>query len=90
VSYQPPLDSSIAGGQLEGATPPRKLGKVVLAYSGGLDTSCIVPWLKENYDCEVIAFAATSASRTTSPRSRTRRSPAAPASATSTTSARSS
>ena len=53
-----PLDSSIAGGQLEGATPPRTLGKVVLAYSGGLDTSCIVPWLKENYDCEVIAFAA--------------------------------
>lgn len=29
--------------------------KVVLAYSGGLDTSCIIPWLKENYDCEVIA-----------------------------------
>lgn len=29
--------------------------KVVLAYSGGLDTSIIVPWLKENYDCEVIA-----------------------------------
>ena len=28
--------------------------KVVLAYSGGLDTSVIVPWLKENYDCEVI------------------------------------
>jgi len=32
--------------------------KVVLAYSGGLDTSIIIPWLKENYDCEVIAFAA--------------------------------
>lgn len=32
--------------------------KVVLAYSGGLDTSAIVPWLKENYDCEVVAFAA--------------------------------
>lgn len=32
--------------------------KVVLAYSGGLDTSVIIPWLKENYDCEVIAFAA--------------------------------
>jgi argininosuccinate synthase len=32
--------------------------KVVLAYSGGLDTSAIVPWLKENYHCEVIAFAA--------------------------------
>ncbi|MBC7242537.1 MAG: argininosuccinate synthase, partial [Anaerolineae bacterium] len=32
--------------------------KVVLAYSGGLDTSIIVPWLKENYGCEVIAFTA--------------------------------
>lgn len=31
--------------------------KVVLAYSGGLDTSAIVPWLRENYDCEVIAYA---------------------------------
>ena len=31
--------------------------KVVLAYSGGLDTSIIIPWLKENYDCEVIAMA---------------------------------
>lgn len=30
-------------------------GKVVLAYSGGLDTSIIVPWLKDNYDLEVIA-----------------------------------
>jgi len=30
--------------------------KVVLAYSGGLDTSIIIPWLKENYACEVIAF----------------------------------
>jgi argininosuccinate synthase len=32
--------------------------KVVLAYSGGLDTSIIIPWLKENYGCEVIAFCA--------------------------------
>ena len=32
--------------------------KVVLAYSGGLDTSVIVPWLKENYGCEVITFTA--------------------------------
>lgn len=31
--------------------------KVVLAYSGGLDTSIIIPYLKENYDCEVIAVA---------------------------------
>jgi len=32
-----------------------KKGKVVLAYSGGLDTSIIIPWLKENYDLDVIA-----------------------------------
>ena len=32
--------------------------KVVLAYSGGLDTSVIIPWLKETYDCEVIAVCA--------------------------------
>ncbi len=32
--------------------------KVVLAYSGGLDTSVIVPWLKNNYNCEVICFCA--------------------------------
>ncbi|MGI5919215.1 MAG: argininosuccinate synthase [Christensenellales bacterium] len=32
--------------------------KVLLAYSGGLDTSVIIPWLKESYDCEVIAMAA--------------------------------
>jgi argininosuccinate synthase len=32
--------------------------KVVLAYSGGLDTSVIIPWLRENYGCEVIACAA--------------------------------
>ena len=32
--------------------------KVVLAYSGGLDTSVIVPWLRENYSCEVICFCA--------------------------------
>ncbi|MDR3206968.1 MAG: argininosuccinate synthase [Oscillospiraceae bacterium] len=32
--------------------------KAVLAYSGGLDTSIIIPWLKENYGCEVIAVAA--------------------------------
>ena len=32
--------------------------KVVLAYSGGLDTSIIIPWLKENYSYEVIAMVA--------------------------------
>ncbi|MGD0099735.1 MAG: argininosuccinate synthase, partial [Acidobacteriota bacterium] len=35
-----------------------KAKKVVLAYSGGLDTSIIIPWLKDNYGAEVIAFAA--------------------------------
>ncbi|WP_026317913.1 argininosuccinate synthase [Algicola sagamiensis] len=36
----------------------KKIKKVVLAYSGGLDTSTIIPWLKENYGCEVVAFVA--------------------------------
>ena len=31
--------------------------KIVLAYSGGLDTSVLIPWLKENYNCEVIAVS---------------------------------
>ena len=36
----------------------KKIKKVVLAYSGGLDTSIIIPWLKENYDnCEVVAVS---------------------------------
>ena len=35
-----------------------QVNKVVLAYSGGLDTSVILKWLKENYQCEVIAFTA--------------------------------
>lgn len=40
-------------------TMSNQIKKVVLAYSGGLDTSIIIPWLKENYDnCEVIAVAA--------------------------------
>jgi len=33
----------------------QKPKKVALAYSGGLDTSIIIPWLKENYQCEVVA-----------------------------------
>ncbi len=36
----------------------KQFKKVVLAYSGGLDTSVIIPWLKENYGCEVVAVAA--------------------------------
>ncbi|MDE2950379.1 MAG: argininosuccinate synthase [Chloroflexota bacterium] len=34
------------------------ISKIVLAYSGGLDTSVIVPWLKNNYGCEVVCFCA--------------------------------
>jgi argininosuccinate synthase len=40
------------------AASKRTIKKAVLAYSGGLDTSVIIPWLKENYGCEVIAMAA--------------------------------
>ena len=36
----------------------KKINKIVLAYSGGLDTSVILPWLKDKYGCKVIAFAA--------------------------------
>ena len=32
--------------------------KVILAYSGGLDTTAIIPWLKENFDYEVICVCA--------------------------------
>ena len=36
----------------------QKVNKVVLAYSGGLDTSVILKWLKETYQCEVATFTA--------------------------------
>ena len=38
--------------------PKTEIKKVVLAYSGGLDTSVIVPWLKNNYGCEVVCVTA--------------------------------
>ena len=38
--------------------PKKSIHKIVLAYSGGLDTSVILTWLKENYDCEVVTFTA--------------------------------
>ena len=38
--------------------PHDKVNKVVLAYSGGLDTSVILKWLQETYRCEVITFTA--------------------------------
>jgi argininosuccinate synthase len=36
----------------------KKINKVVLAYSGGLDTSAMLLWLKETYDCEVVCYCA--------------------------------
>ncbi|HSB33245.1 MAG TPA: argininosuccinate synthase domain-containing protein, partial [Nitrospirota bacterium] len=36
----------------------KNIKKIVVAYSGGLDTSVIITWLKETYGCEVIAFTA--------------------------------
>ena len=36
----------------------KDIKKVVLAYSGGLDTSIILKWLQETYNCEVVTFTA--------------------------------
>ena len=36
----------------------KNINKIVLAYSGGLDTSVILKWLQEKYKCEVITFTA--------------------------------
>ena len=36
----------------------QKIKKVVLAYSGGLDTSVILKWLQETYGCDVVTFTA--------------------------------
>ncbi|XP_040985713.1 argininosuccinate synthase, chloroplastic isoform X2 [Juglans microcarpa x Juglans regia] len=47
------VSGSILNGGFRG-----KFNKVVLAYSGGLDTSVIVPWLRENYGCDVVCFTA--------------------------------
>ncbi len=56
---QAPIERLINPAFIGGKTmSTSKVNKVVLAYSGGLDTSVIVPWLRENYDCEVICFCA--------------------------------
>ncbi|CAI0446394.1 unnamed protein product [Linum tenue] len=49
---------TVSAGATNGRGFRGKLNKVVLAYSGGLDTSVIVPWLRENYGCEVVCFTA--------------------------------
>jgi argininosuccinate synthase len=41
-----------------GASPTADIGKVVLAFSGGLDTSVILKWLQDTYQCEVVTFTA--------------------------------
>src|SRR5438874_1586938 len=41
-----------------GHRPPLQQMKIILAYSGGLDTSVILTWLRQNYDAEIIAFCA--------------------------------
>ena len=41
----------------EGVTE-RKIKKIVLAYSGGLDTSVMLRWIKEKYGCEVVCYCA--------------------------------
>jgi argininosuccinate synthase len=48
----------VSGVPMSKPSAPKKLGKVVLAYSGGLDTSVILKWLEETYDCEVVTFTA--------------------------------
>ena len=48
----------VAETEIERGIVMKEIKKVVLAYSGGLDTSIIIPWLKENYNnCEVIAVS---------------------------------
>jgi argininosuccinate synthase len=48
--------NQVNGDKSSKTTGVKMAKKVVLAYSGGLDTSIIIPWLKENYGCEVIAL----------------------------------
>src|SRR2546422_7272264 len=52
------LFRSPAAGSVTVMRSRHMIKKVVLAYSGGLDTSVILKWLKETYGCEVVAFCA--------------------------------
>src|SRR5688500_14977590 len=53
----PPCRRQRSAWQL-GATMAEGVNKVVLAYSGGLDTSVILRWLQEEYRCQVVTFTA--------------------------------
>jgi PP-loop superfamily ATP-utilizing enzyme len=44
--------------RVQAAAGTKKVNKVVLAYSGGLDTSIILKWLVDAYGCEVVTFTA--------------------------------
>jgi len=55
---QPSVNLTSQGVKRRTSAMRGRVKKVVLAYSGGLDTSVIIPWLRENYGCEVIAMAA--------------------------------
>jgi len=52
------MDSHQAGVLFRSVSSMSEIKKVVLAYSGGLDTSVIVKWLQEEYNCEVVTFTA--------------------------------
>jgi argininosuccinate synthase len=54
------------------AVASSKVKKVVLAYSGGLDTSVILKWLQDTYGCEVVTFTADLGQVSTSSNSRSR------------------
>ena len=50
--------NTAAAGAALPSRPSAAPGKVVLAYSGGLDTSVILKWLQDTYRCEVVTFTA--------------------------------
>ena len=52
------VNTAAQGTTTTGLTKSSKINKVVLAYSGGLDTSIILKWLQETYACEVVTFTA--------------------------------
>src|SRR3569833_2269096 len=52
-----PLLRALATTKIPRTMNKQTVKRVALAYSGGLDTSIIIPWLKDNYGCEVVAVA---------------------------------
>src|SRR5262249_8104650 len=56
--YSPPANFDADGFKMAGGRTTKTVKKVVLAYSGGLDTSIILKWLQATYGCEVVTFTA--------------------------------